>query len=74
LQAAIRPLLPRPDRRFISRLFIDRKKQPVRFPAGLRQELVGLYRDDIILLQRLIQRDLSAWLADEPVAERRPAA
>jgi sulfotransferase family protein len=32
------------------------------FPADLRADLLGLYRDDILKLQALLDRDLSAWL------------
>lgn len=31
-------------------------------PAQLRQELIAVYREDILRLQNLIQRDLMAWL------------
>jgi hypothetical protein len=32
-------------------------------PAEVRARLVDLYRDDIELTQRIIDRDLSGWLA-----------
>ncbi len=32
------------------------------FPPALRQQLMVLYRDDILQLQELIQRDLTHWL------------
>lgn len=32
------------------------------FPADLRADLLGLYRDDILKLQALLDRDLSTWL------------
>ncbi len=36
-------------------------------PPELRSELIQIYRDDILRLQDLIQRDLSAWLSIEKI-------
>jgi hypothetical protein len=33
--------------------------------AELRRKLVSIYRDDILQLQDLLQRDLSSWLDAE---------
>lgn len=35
------------------------------FPADLRAELLGVYREDILKLEALLDRDLSSWL-DQP--------
>lgn len=37
-------------------------KTPPKFPPDLRQELIAYYRDDILKLEELIDRDLSIWL------------
>lgn len=37
-------------------------KSPPSFPADLRSELLDLYREDILKLEDLIQKDLSIWL------------
>lgn len=42
--------------------------EPPPLAPVLRQELIELYRDDILKLQDLIQRDLSAWLAGSDAA------
>ncbi len=36
------------------------------FPLELREKLMALYRDDILLLQDLLQQDLSSWLKTTP--------
>jgi hypothetical protein len=37
------------------------------FPPALRADLLDLYREDILRLEELIQRDLSAWFEPLPV-------
>ncbi|MCC9078670.1 sulfotransferase [Litorilinea aerophila] len=39
-------------------------KPPPKFPADLRARLLQLYRDDILQVEALIDRDLSIWLED----------
>lgn len=58
----LRPLLS-PERRDRIRGKINQKNadRPTLSPE-LRQEAIKIYRDDILNLQDLIQRDLSAWL------------
>ena len=56
--------------RWSRRLFPETIRQRIKktaltrppFPLEIRQQLVALYRDDILQLQTLIQRDLSHWL------------
>ena len=38
------------------------------FPADLRAQLLDLYRDDILRLEELVDRDLSGWF--EPLPAR----
>jgi hypothetical protein len=38
--------------------------RPVPFPSGVRSQLLPLVRDDILAVQDLIGRDLSAWLSE----------
>jgi hypothetical protein len=67
---------PRPSKRLIKRLIPSGLLRPVSdgirrlnqtqakpaVPAELRRQLIDLYRDDIIKLQDILQRDLSHWL------------
>jgi hypothetical protein len=39
-------------------------KAPPSFPSELRVELLRLYQEDILKLERLLDRDLSIWLDD----------
>ena len=42
---------------------IERRNQiALEYPPDLRRMIIDLYRDDIRLLEQLIERDLSAWL------------
>ena len=42
--------------------WVIRDMDKLKFPADQRQELTEYYRQDILQLQDLIQRDLSHWL------------
>jgi len=68
-------MLRRETRRFIPRSLRDgayawilRDLEKPELTAELREELTARYREDILRLQDLIQRDLSHWLR-EPAAE-----
>ncbi|MFP4578951.1 MAG: sulfotransferase, partial [Coleofasciculus sp.] len=37
-------------------------EQPPKLPDEIRQQLIEVYREDILKLQDLLQRDLSIWL------------
>jgi hypothetical protein len=63
LKDIVRPLLPQRLRRSISEFFISQGKDKLTFSPALRQELAAGYRDDILELQSLIDRDLSHWLS-----------
>lgn len=43
-------------------------KPPPAFPPDLRADLLDLYRDDILALQELVQRDLSVWFEEKRAA------
>ena len=63
LKSAVKPLLPKQIRKRISR-DVHRKNtgdKPT-FPVEVRQQLVETYREDILKLQDLLNRDLSIWL------------
>jgi hypothetical protein len=61
----IRSLLPR-DLRYNLKMGVSRflfKKNPLK--PKHRQVLIDIYRDDILRLQKLLDRDLSKWLANK---------
>lgn len=53
---------PKPLRRLGRWVYYNNLEHPGPMPAEVRRELTGLYRPDIVELQKLIGRDLSAWL------------
>lgn len=58
LSGAVRTLLPGVLRR---RLVQWTSRRPESLAGSVRQRLVSVYRDDILKLEDLIRRDLSAW-------------
>lgn len=52
-------------KRFRDRLYA----KPPMLSAELRRELTGVYREDVVRLQGLIGRDLSAWLDPVPASK-----
>ena len=62
IRALIRPLLPRALRRRVAAFFETRPMLKPPMSDETRRELLAGYRDDILKLQDLIGRDLSAWL------------
>lgn len=61
VRAAVRPLLP-PKMRHAAFEWVIQDLEKVPFPAEQRRELTEYYREDILQLQDLIDRDLSHWL------------
>jgi hypothetical protein len=60
--ALVERFLPAAPRRYVkNRIFV----KPPPLPVEVRRQLIDLYRDDILQLQDLIQRDLSLWLVDD---------
>jgi Sulfotransferase family len=53
---------PKPIRQQVARLFTSQRTTRVPFPEETRRQLRDIYRDDILRLEKLIHRDLSAWL------------
>jgi Sulfotransferase family len=58
IKSVLKPLLPKG----IGQTFEKHMLTKPKLSPELRQELIEVYRDDILKLQDLIQRDLSAWL------------
>lgn len=61
-RGAIQRVLPKGLRSTIWRRLNQANLERTSLPARLRQQLTADYRDDILLLQDLLQRDLSGWL------------
>jgi hypothetical protein len=61
-RAPLRPLLPKAVRSLVSGWVIARPLVRAEMPAGTRRWLTDLYAEDIRRLERLLGRDLSAWL------------
>ena len=62
LKSLIKPLLPASYRHKLRTQINQRNLAVPTLSQDMRQQLVDWYRDDILTLQGLIQRDLSAWL------------
>jgi Sulfotransferase domain len=61
-KAAVKHVVPN---RALTRLkeFVRRKNSvPPVFPPEIRQRLIELYRDDVAVVERIVDRDLSPWL------------
>jgi Sulfotransferase family len=61
LRVALRPFLP-PKMRHSAFEWVIRDLDKLKIPPDQRKELTEYYRQDILQLQDLIQRDLSHWL------------
>jgi len=63
MKSWVKPVLPRSLREYLERN-IERiaLRRPPPLPSGARALLVDGYRDDIRELERIIDRDLSAWI------------
>lgn len=59
---AAKTLLPEQLQKAMKRFRQLNARKPPAFPADLHTELLALYRDDILRLQDLLDRDLSLWL------------
>jgi hypothetical protein len=60
----LKPLLPAPFRHRVRAKLMNRNIIPdqSKMAKGTRKALIELYREDVLRLQTLIQRDLCAWL------------
>ena len=59
----LKPYLPKPARSFFRYIKRKNKTSKPDLPQEMRKELVKTYKDDILRLQDLIQRDLSGWMS-----------
>jgi hypothetical protein len=60
--AIVERFLPAALRRYVkNQVFV----KPPPLPVGVRRQLIDSYREDILKLEELIQRDLSPWLEDD---------
>ena len=57
----LKPLFPESAGQYLKERALTRPP----YPLAARKRLIALYRDDIVHLQELIQRDLTYWLAAE---------
>lgn len=58
MKSALKPLIPKGFGQKFEKAMLNKPK----LSAEMRQELIKVYRDDILKLQDLLQKDLSAWL------------
>ena len=70
-KVAVRLFVPKHQRRRIfAKLYHRNLMLPPPLPPEVREQLIELYRLDILKLQELIQRDLSKWLETPPSTHR----
>ena len=62
IKSVLKPLLPKGLRRRVLLNLQNRLLVKPPFPAEVRRNLTEAYREDVVKLQELIGRDLSAWL------------
>jgi len=62
VKSALKPFLPQGIRRNVVKTVINHNLVRSRLSEEIRQQLTPFYREDILKLQNLIQRDLSRWL------------
>jgi hypothetical protein len=62
------PVVPRRVREGVRHWVLREQERPPIRPAT-RAQLVRVFRPDVLALQELIGRDLSGWLAEDPVSE-----
>ena len=61
LTPVVRRLVPRSVRRPIRAAVEQRNQASVDYPPELRRRIVGLYEEDVRLLERLLGRNLASW-------------
>lgn len=58
VKSILKPLIPKGFGQKFEKAMLNKPK----LSPDMRQELIGVYHDDILKLQDLLQKDLSAWL------------
>ena len=62
LRSAARRIVPEPILAHLRNQFRGLARKGVQMPASLRSEYLPVFREDVLLLQDLLDRDLSDWL------------
>ena len=62
IKMILKPILPVGLRQRIRIKFMNRNLTKSQLSPAIRKQLIDIFRDDILKLQELIQRDLSHWL------------
>jgi hypothetical protein len=62
LRSAARRLVPEPVLAHLRSRFGGLARKGAKMPATLRSEYLPVFREDVLLLQDLLDRDLSDWL------------
>ncbi len=63
IKTVVRPFIPQRFRRRVKMDLQKRNRTKPRIMPDVRKQLIAVFRDDILCLQDLLQRDLSAWLS-----------
>jgi hypothetical protein len=72
IRSALRAVIPLDARSRVKRFLMERNLKRLRLEPEVRRELTNAYREDIGLLQHLIDRDLSQWLNSHPKSVFQP--
>jgi len=62
MKSILKPFLPKQLREYLKSYLKEKNMFKPKLEPDLRRQLIEEYRDDILKLQELIQRDLSKWL------------
>jgi len=69
LKAVLKHLIPRAYRRRVKNRLGSRLFRPPVMDPVLRRELTGFFRPDVLRLEKVIGRDLGAWLEEPSIPE-----
>jgi hypothetical protein len=62
IRSVIRPILSKGLRHAVSSFFVNQALVRPPFPMHVREQLIDTYREDILMLQDFIGRDLTHWM------------
>jgi len=62
MKSILKPFLPKQLREYLKSYLKEKNTFKPKLELDVRRQLIEEYRDDILKLQELIQRDLSKWL------------